>query len=222
MTSWRIGFDVPFPPFAVVEAGEPRGMILEIIAVASARAGLAVEWRPMSLEETEPALQAGDVDALAFKGVTPERHASMDFSRTLVVSGAAVFRQAHLQQSDDPRSFAGLRAVTSRKGPFSALLIREYPELRPVLADSHEHALELMLADQADVAILNFHAGLSVARTRYAGQFGLPCAPFRPLAVALAVAKGRASAQLAAFNKALELLEADGSLERITGSWLSD
>lgn len=221
MASWRIGFDVPFPPFAVVEGGEPRGMIVELVGAAAARAGIGVEWRPMRLEDTEPALQAGEVDALAFKGVTPERHASMDFSRPLVVSGAAVFRRPQLQPSDDPRSFAGLRAATSRKGPFAALLANDYPELRPVMVESHEQAFERMLADQADIAILNFHAGLSIAHSLYPGRLSLPRAPFAPLSVALAVAKGREAAALAAFNIALEATEADGSAARIVDRWLA-
>jgi len=41
-------------------------------------------------------LRAGEVDALAFKGITPERLSTIDFSKTLEVSGAALFRRAGL------------------------------------------------------------------------------------------------------------------------------
>ena len=68
---YRIGFDHPFQPFAYLDAGTPRGSLIERVAATMARAGLEFEWVPMTLEQTEPARYSGEVDALAFKGITP-------------------------------------------------------------------------------------------------------------------------------------------------------
>ena len=82
---YRIGFDHPFQPFAWLDGQTPRGTLIERVAAVMTQAGLAFDWVPMTLEETEPALYAGKVDALAFKGITPERGPLMDFSATLLV-----------------------------------------------------------------------------------------------------------------------------------------
>ena len=73
---YRIGFDHPFQPFAWLDGQTPRGTLIERVAAVMAQAGLAFDWVPMTLEETEPALYAGKVDALAF-AVAHGRHAGL-------------------------------------------------------------------------------------------------------------------------------------------------
>jgi polar amino acid transport system substrate-binding protein len=218
----RIGFDHPFQPFGYLEGGRPAGMRIELVAAAMERAGLAFEWAPMTLEETEPALFSGAVDALAFKGVIPERFGTMDFSPPLVVSGAALFRSPALPGHDDPRRFPGSRVVTTRRGPFAAQLAREYPELERVLVDSQEEALEALAAGRADLAALNFHSGRQMAAELHPGRIALPRTPYAPLPVALAVAKGRSAQLLREFSATLAAMQEDGSAQRVIDRWLED
>src|SRR5688572_2878375 len=125
---WRIGFDHPFQPFAFMQGDTPRGTLIDQIAAVMNKAALAFEWVPMTLDQTEPALYSGQVDALGFKGITKERLSTMEFSAPLVVSGAALFRRLDQPASDDPKSFAGKRAVTPRRGPLAAQFARDYPD----------------------------------------------------------------------------------------------
>jgi ABC-type amino acid transport substrate-binding protein len=199
----RIGFDHPFQPFAYLDQGVPRGSLIEQVAQVMERAGLAFEWVPMSLEETEPALYSGAVDALAFKGVIPERAGLMDFSGTLVVSGAALFRAPGLRDSDDPKDFPGLRAATPRRGPLAAQFARDYPSIELVLVDSYESAFEALVRGEVQLAALNFQAGIAIANALHPGKIALPKAPYAPLPLAFAVAKGRQGELLRRFNAAL-------------------
>ena len=199
----RIGFDHPFQPFAYLDQGVPRGSLIEQVAQVMERAGLAFEWVPMSLEETEPALYSGAVDALAFKGVIPERAGLMDFSDTLVVSGAALFRAPGLRDSDDPKDFPGLRAATPRRGPLAAQFARDYPSIELVLVDSYESAFEALVRGEVQLAALNFQAGIAIANALHPGKIALPKAPYAPLPLAFAVAKGRQAELLRRFNAAL-------------------
>ena len=50
---YRIGFDHPFQPFAWLDGQTPRGTLIERVAAVMAQAGLAFDWVPMTLEETE-------------------------------------------------------------------------------------------------------------------------------------------------------------------------
>lgn len=206
--TWRIGFDHPFQPFAYMERDRPRGTLIELIEQVMQKAGLPFEWVPMTLERTEPALYSGEVDALGFKGVTKERHARMDFSAPLVVSGAALFRRPDQPASDDPRDFAGKRAVTPRRGPLAAQFARDYPEVELLAADSYETSFEALLQGKAEVAALNFHAGIQLANDLHPGEIGLPAKPYAPLPIAFAVAKGRSGELLRRFDGALRKVQA--------------
>lgn len=199
----RIGFDHPFQPFAWLKDGVPGGSLIERVAAVMRRAGLAFEWVPMTLEQTEPALYAGEVNALAFKGITPERAPLMDFSDTLIVSGAALFRAPGLRESDDPRDFPGLRAATPRRGPLAAQFARDYPMVGLQLVDSYESAFEALVRGEVQLAALNFQAGIQIANDLHPGMVGLPRAPYAPLPLAFAVAKGRNEDLLCRFNAAL-------------------
>ncbi len=216
----RIGFDVPFPPFALMIDGKPGGMLLELVAEAMARAGLACEWVPLTLDETEPALYSGKVDALGLKGITPERHATMDFSGPLVRSGSALFRRSDLKPSDNPHDFPGLRIVTPRRGPLIRQLEISCPELVIVPVDSYEASFETLLRGGADLAALNFHAGLAMARQHYAGKIGLPTRPYAALDIAFCVAKGKHTPMLAKFEAALSAIKAEGRANAIEQRWL--
>ena len=203
---YRIGFDHPFQPFAFLDGETPRGSLIERVESIMTLAGLAIEWVPMTLDQTEPALYGGDVDALAFKGITPERASTMDFSTTLAISGAALFRANGLRESDDPRDFPGLRAATPRRGPLAAQFARDYPGVELVLVDSYESAFEALLGGQVQLAALNFQAGIQIANDLHPGLIGLPRTPYAPLPLAFAVAKGRNADLIQRFNAALHAI----------------
>jgi glutamine transport system permease protein len=212
--SYRIGFDHPFQPFAYLKAGQPRGTLIDLVAAVMARAGLAIQWVPMTLDQTEPALYSGAVDALAFKGITPERASTMDFSATLTISGAALFRAAGLRESDDPRDFPGLRAATPRRGPLAAQFARDYPAVDLALVDSYESAFDALVQGEVQLAALNFQAGIQIANDLHPGRVGLPRAPYAPLPLALAVAKGRNAELLKRFNASFQAISADAATQR--------
>jgi len=210
-TLYKIGFDHPFQPFAYLDGDTPRGTLIELVAAVMKQAGIEYSWVPMTLEETEPALYSGKVDALAFKGIIPERLPLMDFSATLMVSGAALFRKHGLPDSDNPADFPGLRAATPRRGPLAAQFARDYPAIDLVLVDSYESAFEALVRGEVQLAALNFQAGIRIANDLHPGRVGLPLAPYAPLPLAFVVAKGQHGDLLRHFNEALRALQAPGA-----------
>jgi polar amino acid transport system substrate-binding protein len=216
----RIGIDVPFKPFAFLNNGQPAGMIIDLVEAVLRRAGYAVCWMPMPLDQTEPALFAGSIDALAFKGVTPERMGTMDFSPPLTVSGAGLFRRVDLPGHDDPRRFPGLRIATAGRGPFASQLTRDFPELQVVAAESSDAAFEMLLQGRVELAALNIHAGRALALELPSLCIGLPKVPYAPLDISFAVAKGRSRELLESFSTALADFHAEGRTREIESRWL--
>ena len=217
----RAGFDVPFEPFAFVRDGVPEGMMIELVRVLIERTGRACEMVPMHLPDCEPALEAGRVDALAFKGVTTERLERMDFSDPLIVSGGATFTRAGLAPSTQLSDFQGARAITTRDGPFWRLLEREYPAITLSHGETYEACLDAVVAGEADLAVLNLQAGTWIARQAHPGRFELPTAPCSPLTVAFCMVKGRHPALLHDINRALAAARADGTWQAIHDRWLA-
>ena len=79
----RVGFDNPFEPFSWIVDGEPRGMVLDLVAAILDQAGMAHVFVPLALEVIEQAMLEDRIDAIASKGVTPERKSAIEFSAAL-------------------------------------------------------------------------------------------------------------------------------------------
>ena len=217
----RIGFDVPFEPFGLLREGQPAGMLVELVAAMCNEAGIAHSFVTMPLAETEPSLMSGAVDALAFKGVTPERLPRMDFSDLLITTGAAIFTRIGTAHSDALEDFYGKTVVSPRKGPMWSFIERQHPALHLIDGDNYENAFAMLADGRADLAALNFHAGCAIARRLFPGQFNLPVTSYVPLPVALAMAKGRHPDLLARLNLALATLRRDGRWQQIHDRWMA-
>lgn len=217
----RIGHDAPFEPFALVENGRSTGLVLDVVAEAMRRMGQAFAFVPLRLDESEAALAAGRVDALAAKGDTAERRARLDFLAPIVVTGGALFVRAGAPASSRLADFAGRTMVTPRRGPLFAQIAKTAPEVRLLEATSYEESLALVLAGKADAAALNFHVGIRMARAMHAGRFTLPSAPYVAVPLAFAVAKGRHADLLKRFDAALAAMKSDGALKTIEERWLA-
>ncbi len=218
----RIGFDDPFAPFGFVEDGQPKGMLIELVGAVLERAGRSCEFVPLPLEESERALLERRVDALAWKGVSPERRKSMDFSAALVQSGGALFTRPGLAPSSDLEDYAGLTVVTPRGGPLYAQVESGFPQLKLRDGVSYEGSFDALRGGQADVAVLNLQVGLLLARKKYPGRFGLPAEPCIPVPLAFAVARSTSEELLRSFDAHLAALKAEGVADRICGKWLGD
>jgi len=217
----RIGFDVPFEPFGLLREGQPAGMLVELVAAMCNEAGIAHSFVTMPLAETEPSLMSGAVDALAFKGVTPERLPRMDFSDLLITTGAAIFTRIGTAHSDALEDFYGKTVVSPRKGPMWSFIERQHPALHLIDGDNYENAFAMLADGRADLAALNFHAGCAIARRLFPGQFNLPVTSYVPLPVALAMAKGRHPDLFARLNLALATLRRDGRWQQIHDRWMA-
>jgi ABC-type amino acid transport substrate-binding protein len=159
-------------------------------------------------------------DALAYKGITPARLASIDFSEPIMISGGATFTRPGLLPSADLRQFDGMRVVTTRHGPLWRHLQTEHPALQLLPAEHYQQALEMVLRGEADLAALNMHAGRAIAQRLFPGQLGLPQLPYMPLRTGFALRRGAHPELLLRFNAALAAARADGRWQAVHDHWV--
>ena len=216
----KIGHDASFEPFAMVENGRSTGLILDVVAAAMQRMKRDYAFVVLKLDESETALVAGKVDALAFKGDTAERRVRLDFSAPIVVSGGALFQRAGAAPSKSLEDFAGKIVVTPRAGPLFAQIAKAAPKVRLLESTSYEESLAFVLAGKADAAALNLQAGIRMARAKHPGKFTLPSEPYVAVPLAFAVAKGKNADLLQRFDAALAAMKSDGTLKAIEERWL--
>lgn len=216
----RVGLDVPYEPFGVMQDGQVTGMLVELVGLLLNDLGIAHRFDAMPLADTEPALAEGRVDALAYKGITPARLASIDFSEPIMISGGATFTRPGLLPSADLRQFDGMRVVTTRHGPLWRHLQTEHPALQLLPAEHYQQALEMVLRGEADLAALNMHAGRAIAQRLFPGQLGLPQLPYMPLRTGFALRRGAHPELLLRFNAALAAARADGRWQAVHDRWV--
>jgi ABC-type amino acid transport substrate-binding protein len=216
----RIGHDAAFEPFAMFENGRSTGLILDVVAEAMKRMKRDFAFAVLTLDEAETALADRKVDALAFKGDTPERRARMDFSAPIVLSGGALFAPAGTPGSKSLKDFAGKRVVTPRRGPLFAQIAQAMPDVKLVESTTYNESLAMVLDGRADAAALNLQAGLRMARAKHPGKFALPSGPYVAVPLAFAVAKGKNAALLKDLDAALAEMKADGTFKAIEERWL--
>jgi len=214
-----IGHNNPFEPFAYVEEGKSKGLLIEIVAESLASGEVRFAWKPLPLERVEGELQGGHIQAIGFTGVTPARRQALDFSKTLVVTGAAIFARADSNAPTDVAAYRGRTVVTPALGPLAQQIRQQHPEVRVMTVDTYEQSLEAVLAHRADAAALNFQVGIRLVRSRFPGRFDLPVRPYAEVPLAFAVAKGKHAELLEAFERGHNLIEIDGRKDEIVARW---
>ena len=214
----RIGYEADFAPLTFLQEGEPRGLVIEILVHAFARTGHGTEFVSVPLPDQERSLQAGEIDAIAFKAAIPDRAGSLDFSIPLATSGGAWFSKGGVSARERP--VPGSRVATPGTGPLLAQLRRDHPDLVYPDVDTYAESLTAVVDGEADCAALNFHVGRFLASRDHPGRFTLPDAPFEPLALALAVEKNENGPMLGVLDAALAELRSDGTLEAFEARWI--
>lgn len=207
--SLKIGHDPDFPPFGWREGNDSRGWLIELVRAALTRARVKAQFVPVPLPQLDATLEAGEIDAIAFHGVVPDRRIKFAFSAPLTASGGAWFLPENnaWPEGEPPE---GAVVATPASGPLTGVIARRYPTLRVVKVADYPAALEAALAGKADAAALNFHVGAYLVRRDFAGRFLLPKRPFQSVDMAFCCLVGAHDDLLAAFDSALAALRREG------------
>jgi len=145
----RIAHDRDFPPFAAAEDGQSRGLAVDILRAAAARAGVEVEFLPVAFEQGQETLEDGRADAYFPLAITPERRGTLDFSDALVVTGGALYGRAPSVPPESLADLTGKIVVTPRTGPLAAFIEKNAPAAKLVVAKDYDDSLARLVRGEA-------------------------------------------------------------------------
>lgn len=221
---YKVGIDTTYPPFEFEEAGEYKGIDIDIINAIAKNQGIKIEFSPMDFGGIIPAMQADQLDiAIAGMSITDERKKVVDFSDpyfdaglTLVVEGG----NEKITSIDDlkGKKLAAKKGTTGAKFAqdnaskygFEVVQFNDSPAMFQEVANGNADAL---IEDYPVIAyaIAQNDLGLKTIGDRLNGdQYGI------------AVLKGENQDILEKINTGLAELKEDGTYDEIVNTYLAE
>jgi ABC-type amino acid transport substrate-binding protein len=215
----RVAHDSGFPPFSEVKDGKSEGLAIDIFRAAAERAGIDVEFVPVSFEQRQLTLADGRADAYFPLSITPERLQSFDFSDALIVTGGSLFVRASDVPPEDLAELAEKIVVTPRTGPIGPFIQQTAPTIKMVVTRDYEDSLGRLVRGEAIAAALSYHVGSRIADRVFPGQVRRSPKMFLELPLAVAVPKGKRAELLTRLNAGIAAIRADGTWQQISEDW---
>jgi polar amino acid transport system substrate-binding protein len=217
---------VPFEdwrPYSFMADGRHTGLETELLAAVAKEAGCRILYvREVPRNRRLPMLVNGELDLLI--AATPRPGDAAWYTRPYRDEVLGVFMRADEARMEvrslDELLRAGLRLVTHR-GPVSVAIINDFAA-RGLLTWFEEYAkgVQLMQLGRGDVLLGDSVAIAFAARAADVPLIELPIVLLRDPVTYKLSRKSMTEADLRAFNRAIQRLEASGELQRIRARWL--
>ena len=213
-----VGGDRNFPPFEFLDSlGNPAGLNVDLIRMAAAEAGLAVDVRLDDFSSARASLSSGEVDALCGLFYSPSRDLDFDFSQPHTV----VHYVPVVASGTPPSSLGELAGLTVavQRGDIAADFLSESGFSGVILpCRSQEDALAKVVSGEADCAVV---ARLSAAY--FMELYGWELVPgdvsLLSPGYCFAVASGN-RALLAELSEGLRIVMSTGGYHRAFERWM--
>ena len=201
----RVGLYANEPKIFLDEAGQPAGILVELLQEMARQEGWTLHFVPCEWQGCLDALQAGSIDLMPDVAYSPERDEKFDFHHTPVLHS---WSQLYRHRDVPIASVFDLadRRVALLQGSFQAGLFTELtasfgvrPKLLPVA--TLDEAFQLVEQRQADAVIANHYFG-----NVHAPRYGLveTTIVFQPARLFFATAQGRNADLLVAIERHLQ------------------
>jgi polar amino acid transport system substrate-binding protein len=191
-TPLRIGMDLSYPPFEMLDAsGRPDGAGVRMAGELAAHLGRRLQVVPMEFSGLIPALQTGNIDlVLSSMTATDERRKSIDFSEPYAFTGLSllVAKNSDIQSADDlkkPGRVIAAKAATTGE----TWAIDHLPQARRVVFEDQSACVLEVVQGRADAFIYDQLSIFNYAKQNPDTTRGL-LKPFVEESWAIAVAKG--------------------------------
>ncbi len=213
-----MGTNAYFPPYEYYEGGNIIGIDADIAAAVANKLGLELEIEDMEFDSLITAVQAKKIDmALAGMTVTPERKNNVNFSNSYAqgVQVVVVPENSDIASVDDlSGKKIGVQLATTGDiyacDDFGADNVEEYNKGNDAIMALVSGKIDAVIIDNEPAkAYVAANEGLKILDTEYVVED-----------YAAAINKDN-DELLAAVNKALEELKADGTLQAIVDKYIS-
>ncbi len=222
----RVGVEGAYPPFNYIDqAGALAGFDVDVANALCQRLRMRCEFVQQDWDGMVPGLLMGKYDAIVSSmSITDRRKQMMNFTDPYYAALPVRFvarKGAKLETT--PAGLAHKRIGVQRATVQERLLRAKFPEAVPVLYDSEEASeqdliagdIDLMIADQATLADF-LHSPAGHDFDLVGGPMNDPAITGSGAGIALRQEDGDL---LAALNKALAAIKADGTYKKLEGKY---
>lgn len=218
----RIAGDENYPPYEYVDDnGMYKGFNVDIMRAVAIELGLDIELLPMTWQEALVALENGQVDAIQGMTKSKIREERFAFTEALVVNSQAIFVRKETNYVTELKDLAGMR-VAFQAGDISNELLRDIPEVIPIIKDDQEQAMEALLAGEVEAFVGNRLTGLYILqKERQYDKIKVVGEPLYSTEYCSAVLKGNTQT-LALINKGIAAIKANGTYDKIYRKWFGE
>ena len=217
----RVGCEGTYSPFCYQdEQGNLVGFDVDVAKAVAGKMGLKAEFTPSKWEGILAALETGRFDTVFNQvTITEERKKAYDFSQPYTYSGLQILvRKDHVKDIKGPDDLAG-RSVGVLLGTNHEQWLREHTKADVRTYEDDASRNQDLLVGRID-AILNDRLIVGAAEKIYGGNILATGPLLYETRQAAAVKKGSPEL-VAAIDKALQDLTADGTMKKISEKWFS-
>jgi len=215
-----IGLEGTYPPFNYQdESGQLAGFEVDFANALAAKLGVKADFQPTKWDGILAALDAQRFDVIINQvTITPQRQEKYDFSKPYTVSGIQIITRAGDETKiSKPEDLAGKPVGVVLGSNYEKWLRDNAPKADIRTYDDDATRDQDLLSGRID-AVINDRLVAAERVKQYQGKLAAAGQPFAPQSQGIALRKGNPEL-LAALNKAIDDLRADGTLAKISNKW---
>lgn len=216
----QVGLEGTYPPFNYQdESGNLAGFEVDFANALAAKLGVMAEFQPTKWDGILAALSSERFDVVINQvTITDERKAKFDFTQPYTVSGIQILaRTEDAPKIKTPADLADKAVGVVLGTAYEKWLQENQPEADIRTYDDDPTRNQDLLVGRID-AILNDRLIVGNILEHYEGKIVAAGEPFAKQEMGIALRKDNPEF-LAALNKAIDDLRADGTLETISKKW---
>ncbi|MEW6047735.1 MAG: basic amino acid ABC transporter substrate-binding protein [Bacillota bacterium] len=215
----RVGTDATYPPFEFVEGDEFKGFDMDLIREVGRRLGAQVAIQNIAWDGLIPGLVNGNYDVIiSAMTILPERAAVVDFSDPYFNAGQVIVVRKDDNRIKGPADLKGMIVAVqiNTTGQFEAEKIAGIRRIDKY--DTTPLAIQAVMQRSADAAVIDLPVAYEFQK-EHPDEVKVAGKPFTVEEYGIAVRKGRPEL-LAAINKALAQIKADGTYDKLYQKWI--
>ena len=209
--------DASYPPYSYQAGNQPSGVFVDVVRALAQRMGRSIEIRLMPWQDAQALVSEGKADALVQMSITDPRKTIYDFSETVHERSFSVFVRSGKLGIAGLRDLRGMTVGVTRGG-LPQQLLKADQQIHTILIDDYVQGFRMLQERKLDAVVGELWVGTYVLAEEGIEDVQVIADPVARSASAIAVRKDN-SELLAAINKGLRSLTADGTLDRINRAW---
>lgn len=224
--SLLVGTAANMPPLNMTtKKGRMGGLDIDLAHLIAGAMGVELKLVKKNFSELLPALEAGEVDmVISGMTITPDRNRKVAFVGPYHITGKSVLTKTQfIAKAGRPEDLNSSKFhFTALAGSTSEQLVKDImPDAKLTPVDNYDDGVAMVLNDQADAMVSDFHACLlAILRNQGAGLIPL-MTPFtyEPLGIALPPGD---SHLINWMDNILGMLADSGDLDELKAVWVKD